>query len=53
MHGDREMRTEFWEASNKQKTYEFMQMQVFAILDKAQPDTENIRRVNLAAVKRE
>jgi hypothetical protein len=36
---------------NKQKSYEIMKMQMFATLDKANPDTGNIRSLNLAAVK--
>jgi hypothetical protein len=35
----------------KQNLCKIMQMQIFAILDKAKPDTENIRDLNLAAVK--
>jgi hypothetical protein len=36
---------------NKQKSYKIMKIQMFAILDKAKPDTENIRGLNLATVK--
>jgi hypothetical protein len=36
----------------KRKAYKLMEMQMFAILDKAKPDTENIRGLDLAAVKR-
>jgi hypothetical protein len=36
----------------KQKLYEIMKMQLSAVLGKAKPDTENIRGLNLAAVKR-
>jgi hypothetical protein len=39
-------------AGNKQKLYEIMKMQMSIILGKANPDTENIRGLNLAAVKR-
>jgi hypothetical protein len=39
-------------AGNKQKLYKIMKMQMSAILGKAKPDTENIRGLNLAAVKR-
>jgi hypothetical protein len=38
-------------AGNKQKSYKTMKMQMFATLDKANPDTENTRGLNLAAVK--
>jgi hypothetical protein len=34
----------------KLKSTEIMKMQMFATLDKAKPDTENIRGLNLAAV---
>jgi hypothetical protein len=37
---------------NKQKSFKIMKMQMFAILDKAKPDTRNTRGSNLAAVKR-
>jgi hypothetical protein len=37
---------------NKQKLYEFMKIQMSAILGKAKPDSENIRGLNLAAAKR-
>jgi hypothetical protein len=37
-------------AGNKQKSSKIMKMQLFATLDKAKPDTENIRGLNLAAV---
>jgi hypothetical protein len=33
---------------NKQKSSNFMKMKMFATLDKAKPDTENIRGLNLA-----
>jgi hypothetical protein len=36
-------------ADNKQKSYKLMKMKMFAIL--AKPETENIRGLNLAAVK--
>jgi hypothetical protein len=36
---------------NKQKSYKIMIIKMFAILDKAKPDTESIRGLNLAAVK--
>jgi hypothetical protein len=39
-------------AGNKQKLYRITKMQMSAILGKAKPDTENIRSLNLAAVKR-
>jgi hypothetical protein len=38
-------------AGNKQKSYIFMRMKMFATMEKAKPDTENIRGLNLAAVK--
>jgi hypothetical protein len=38
-------------AGNKQKSYKIMKIQMFAILDKANPDTSNITDLNLAAVK--
>jgi hypothetical protein len=37
-------------AGNKQKSYKIM-MRMFAILDKAKPDMESIRGLNLATVK--
>jgi hypothetical protein len=37
-------------AGSKQKSYKIMKMKMFAILDKAKPDTGNIRGLNLAAV---
>jgi hypothetical protein len=37
-------------AGNKQKSSKIMKMKMFATLDKARPDTENIRGSNLAAV---
>jgi hypothetical protein len=37
---------------SKQKSYEIKTMKMFEILDKANPNTENIRGLNLAAVKR-
>jgi hypothetical protein len=40
------------DAGSKQKLYKIMRMNVFAVLDKAKPDTENIIGLNLAAVKR-
>jgi hypothetical protein len=46
------MHAELGVAGNKQKSHEIMKMQMFAILDEAQPDTENIRGLNLATVKR-
>jgi hypothetical protein len=36
--------------SNKQKSSKIMKMKLFATLDKAKPDTENTRSLNLAAV---
>jgi hypothetical protein len=36
--------------SNKQKSQKFMRKQMFAVYDKAKPDTENIRGLNLAVV---
>jgi hypothetical protein len=36
---------------NKQRSYKIMITKVFAILDKAKPDVESIRGLNLAAVK--
>jgi hypothetical protein len=38
-------------AGNKQKSYKVMKMKMFAILNKAHPDTSNIRGLNLAVVK--
>jgi hypothetical protein len=38
-------------AGNKQKLYEILKMQMPAILGKVKPDTENVRGLNLAAVK--
>jgi hypothetical protein len=38
-------------AGNKQKSYEIMRMNMFAVYDKAKPDIGNIRDLNLAAVK--
>jgi hypothetical protein len=35
----------------KQKSSTIMKIKMFAILDKAKPNTENIRGLNLAAVK--
>jgi hypothetical protein len=35
---------------NKQKSSKIIKMRMFATLDKAKPDTENIRGLNLAAV---
>jgi hypothetical protein len=37
-------------AGNKQKSSKIMKMKMFATVDKAKPDTENIRGLNLAAV---
>jgi hypothetical protein len=37
-------------AGNKQKSSKIIKMKMFATLDKARPDTENIRGLNLAAV---
>jgi hypothetical protein len=37
---------------NKQTLYKIMKMRMSAILGKAKPDTENIKCLNLAAVKR-
>jgi hypothetical protein len=37
-------------AGNKHKSSKIMKMKLFTILDKAKPDTENIRGLNLAAV---
>jgi hypothetical protein len=37
-------------AGNKQKSSIIMKTKMFATLDKAKPDTENIRALNLAAV---
>jgi hypothetical protein len=37
-------------AGNKQKSSKTIKMRMFATLDKARPDTENIRGSNLAAV---
>jgi hypothetical protein len=36
---------------NKQKSYKIMKMKMFATLDKANPDKENIRGLNLTAFK--
>jgi hypothetical protein len=38
-------------AGNKQKSYKAMKIKMFATLDKARPDTGNIRGLNLVAVK--
>jgi hypothetical protein len=38
---------------NKQKSYNIVKMQIFATLDKASPDTENIRGLKLAAVNQQ
>jgi hypothetical protein len=38
-------------AGNKQKSYKIMITKMFAPVDKAKPVTENIRGLNLAAVK--
>jgi hypothetical protein len=38
-------------AGNKQKSSKIMIMKLFATLDKVKPDIENIRGLNLAAVK--
>jgi hypothetical protein len=38
------------DAGNKQKPSKIMKMQLFVTLDKAKPDTENIKGLNLAAV---
>jgi hypothetical protein len=38
-------------AGNKQKSYKIMRMNMFAAKDKAKPDIENIRGLNLAVVK--
>jgi hypothetical protein len=38
-------------AGNRQRSFKIMIMRMFATLDKAKPDTENIRGFNLAAVK--
>jgi hypothetical protein len=40
------------EAGNKQKLFKIMKMQMSAIQGKAKPNTENIRDLNLAVVKR-
>jgi hypothetical protein len=37
-------------AGNKQKASKIMKMKMFVALDKARPDTENIRGLNLEAV---
>jgi hypothetical protein len=39
-------------AINKPKSYKIMKMQMFATLDKENPDTGNIKGLNLAVVKR-
>jgi hypothetical protein len=39
-------------AGSKQKSYEIMTVKMFETLDKAEPNTQNIRGLNLAAVKR-
>jgi hypothetical protein len=39
-------------AGKKQKSHEIMKMQMYAILGEAKLDTENIRGVDLATVKR-
>jgi hypothetical protein len=44
-------RTSGFRAGNKQKSHRIMKMQSFVTLDKAIPDTGNIRGLNLAAVK--
>jgi hypothetical protein len=38
-------------ASDKQKSYRIIKMQIFATSDKVNPDTGNIRGLNLAATK--
>jgi hypothetical protein len=38
-------------AGNKQKSYKIMRMNILAAQDKAMPDTEIIRGLNLVAVK--
>jgi hypothetical protein len=38
-------------AGNKQKSYKIFRLSLFAALDKAKPDTERIKRLNLTAVK--
>jgi hypothetical protein len=38
-------------AGNRQKSYKITLTQMFATLDKAKPSTENIRGLNLAAVR--
>jgi hypothetical protein len=38
-------------AGSKQKSYKIMTMKMFTILDKAKPNTGNIRGLNLATVK--
>jgi hypothetical protein len=37
---------------HKQKSYKLMKMKMFGTFDKANPDTGNIRGLNLEAVKR-
>jgi hypothetical protein len=39
-------------AGNKQKSYKITKMQMFATSEQEKPGTENIRGLNLAAVKR-
>jgi hypothetical protein len=36
---------------NKQKSYKIIRKNTFTVQDKAKPDTENIRGLNLAEVK--
>jgi hypothetical protein len=38
-------------SGDKHKSYKIMRMDMFAVQDKAKPDTENIRGLNLAVVK--
>jgi hypothetical protein len=37
--------------SNKQKSYKIMRMNMFAVYEKAKPDVDHIRGLNLAVVK--
>jgi hypothetical protein len=39
-------------AGNKQKSFKIMKIHIFWIYGKSKPDTENIRGLNLAAVRR-
>jgi hypothetical protein len=38
-------------AGNKQKSYKFLRINMFAVYSKVKPDIENIRGLNLAVIK--